>query len=173
MSALERLANLAVELGANVQPGQVVSITAEIGHEEVVRAVADSAYRAGAGYVEARIVDPYVERSRIRHAPDGALDYVPSWEIERLRAMGREQQASIKITGPGAPGLLDDLDPARVARASVGTSPEWRKVELLINWTVVPSPTVAWAQALRPELAAERALAELWNDITTGLGPQR
>ncbi len=166
MDAAERLASLAVVLGANVQPGQVVSITAELGHEDVVRAVADAAYLAGARYVELRVSDPHVERSRIRHAAAGTLDHVPAWEIERIRAMGRDGNASIKITGPSAPGLFDDLDPRRVARASLPLSPEWRKVELLVNWTVVPSPTIGWALALRPELPAERAIAELWDDIT-------
>lgn len=45
---VERLAALAVGFGANVQPGQRVEVRAEVGHEDVVRAVADAAYRAGA-----------------------------------------------------------------------------------------------------------------------------
>jgi len=167
MDVVERLASLAVEFGANVQPGQVLEVKAEIGHENVVRAVADAAYRAGASYVDMRVIDPYVDRSRVRHGSEDALDHVPSWEVERIRTMGREGHASIKVTGPSAPGLFDDLDPSRVARASLSSlSPEWRKVELLVNWTVVPSPTVGWAQALQPELPAARAVAELWNDIT-------
>ena len=36
----ERLAELAVGIGANVQPGQIVSVSADIGLEEVVREVA-------------------------------------------------------------------------------------------------------------------------------------
>jgi len=166
MDVVERLASLAVGFGANVQPGQVVEVKAEIGHEDVVRAVADAAYRAGASYVDLRVIDPYVDRGRVRYGSEDALDYVPSWEVERIRAMGREGHASIKVTGPSAPGLFDDLDPSRVARASLSLSPEWRKVELLVNWTVVPSPTVGWARALRPELPDDRAVAELWNDIT-------
>lgn len=89
-----------------------------------------------------------------------------------MRAMGREHHASIKITGPGAPGLFDDLDPSRVARASMSLSPEWHKIEPLVNWTVVPSPPIGWARAraLGPGLSAEQAVPELWNDITTSAG---
>jgi len=67
---LERLAGLAVH-GANVQPGQVLMITAEIGNEDVARAVAAAGYRRGAKFVDVDYFDPYVKRARIEHAdPD-------------------------------------------------------------------------------------------------------
>ena len=46
---LDRLAELAVGFGANVQPGQIVCVHSEIGREELSRAVAAHAYRAGTG----------------------------------------------------------------------------------------------------------------------------
>ncbi len=48
MVELERLAQLAVEVGANVQPGQVVMVSGEVGHLDTVRAVAEAAYQRGA-----------------------------------------------------------------------------------------------------------------------------
>ena len=48
---VQRLAELAVGLGANVQAGQVLGITATLGQEELVRAIARSAYERGALYV--------------------------------------------------------------------------------------------------------------------------
>ena len=48
MDELERLAEVAVVVGANVQPGQVVRVTAEVEQVAVVQAVADAAYRHGA-----------------------------------------------------------------------------------------------------------------------------
>src|SRR5262245_8519787 len=56
--SLERLADLAVGPGANVQSGQVVSIGAELGQEELARAVAAAAYRRGARFVDVRYFDP-------------------------------------------------------------------------------------------------------------------
>ncbi|HWK27634.1 MAG TPA: hypothetical protein VNS09_13785 [Solirubrobacter sp.] len=38
---------------------------------------------------------------------------------------------------------------------SLPAIPQWREVELLVNWTVIPFPTPAWAKALRPELSVE------------------
>ena len=49
---VRRLAELAVRLGANVQPGQVVGVSSEPGKEIVARAVAQAAYQAGARFVD-------------------------------------------------------------------------------------------------------------------------
>ena len=48
---LERYAELAVRVGANVQPGQEVFVHGLVEHAELVRALTRQAYRAGASYV--------------------------------------------------------------------------------------------------------------------------
>ncbi|MBJ7243548.1 MAG: aminopeptidase, partial [Solirubrobacteraceae bacterium] len=58
---LERFADLMVGFGANVQKGQIVAIGAEIGKEEVARALAASAYRHGARFVDVGYFDPHVK----------------------------------------------------------------------------------------------------------------
>ncbi|HEY5317054.1 MAG TPA: aminopeptidase [Solirubrobacteraceae bacterium] len=165
MDVVRRLAELAVGVGANVQAGQVVRVSGEIGHLETVRAVAEEAYRRGAQFVDVRVIDPYVQRARIISGPKASLGYVPGWEVERVRELAELSGASIKVTGPTEPGLFDDLDPALVARASTGPSAEWHAIELLVNWTVVPAATSGWANRLRPELPAGQALDALWADL--------
>ena len=54
---LRPLAELIVRLGANVQPGQIVAVGANIGQEELARAVAASAYRRGARFVDVTYFD--------------------------------------------------------------------------------------------------------------------
>jgi aminopeptidase len=48
----ERLATVAVAFAANVQRGQIVYLQGEIGHEEILRAIAAEAYRSGAKFVD-------------------------------------------------------------------------------------------------------------------------
>ena len=114
---LERLADLAINFGSNVQPGQIVAIGAEPGQEPIARAVAESAYKAGAKYVEVSYFDPYVKQARIRHAAEDTLDFVPPWLGERVLELGRQHAARIGLSGLVNPGLFDDLDPARLAPA--------------------------------------------------------
>ena len=116
-ATLARFAELAVDFGANLQPGQIVSLSGAPGKERLVRAIAERAYEKGAKFVDLAWFDPWLKRSRIAHAADDTLEYVPPWYGERILAIGRERGAAITLSGPVAPGLLDDLDPVRSGRA--------------------------------------------------------
>ena len=164
---LERLAELAVGFAANVQPGQIVGVGADLGQEELARAVAAAAYRRGARFVDVRYFDPYVKRARIEHAPEETLDFVPSWYGERVLALARERGASISLTGTTAPGSLDGLDAERAGRDQLPFLKEILTVvsERTLNWTVVPCPTASWAELVHPDLDEHAALDRLWEEV--------
>jgi aminopeptidase len=164
---LARLADLAVTVGANVQPGQIVGVTAEYGHHELVRALAESAYAHGARFVDVWYVDPYVKRARIELADADTLDFVPPWYGERLLALGEQRGANIAVRGTTAPGVLDGLDPARAGRDQLPRIAETNVIvnERTVNWTIVSFPTVPWAKLCHPELDDDAALARLWEEV--------
>src|SRR3954451_9320510 len=166
-ATIERLADLTIGFAANVQRGQIVAIGAELGKEEMVRALAASAYRHGAKFVDPVYFDMHVKRARILHAEDDTLGFVPSWYGERALELGRQRCARIGIAGPATPGLLDDLDPARAGRDQLPFLKETGVLvnEATTNWTIVPFPTAAWAQQVHPELAPEDALRRLGEEI--------
>ena len=163
----QRLAELAVRVGANVQPGQIVSVMCEPGKESLTRAVAEQAYRAGARFVDVQWFDPWVKRARIAHAPEDTLEFVPSWIGERMLQLGEQRCARVGLSGPTAPGILDGLDPVRAGRDRLPAIRE--SVQVLdartTNWTVVPAPNPAWAALVHPDLDPEAALARLWEQI--------
>jgi aminopeptidase len=166
-SKLGRLADLAVTLGANVQPGQIVTVGADHGQFELARAIADCAYRRGASFVDVQYFDPYVKRARIAHAPDDTLDFVPSWYSYRMLALGTERAARISLSGPTVTGLLDDLDLDRAGRDQLPFVKEILYVinDRTTNWTVVPCPSQAWASLAYPGLAGDDALDRLWQEV--------
>jgi aminopeptidase len=166
-ATIDRLADLLVGFGANVQPGQIVAVGCAPGKEYLVRAIAASAYRHGARFVDVSWFDPWVKRARIEHAPEDTLDFVPAWYGERILALGRERAAQIALTGPVEPGLLADLDPVRAGRDRL---PSIKESGLVVNertttWSVGPCPTPAWAQLVHPDLEPEAALARLWEQV--------
>jgi len=163
----ERLADLAVDVGANVQPGQIVTIAADLGTEDAVREIAARAYRRGARFVDVTYFDPRVKRARIEHADDGTLEFVPSWYGERVRELGRCRAARIVVTSPSDPGALDGLDPVRLGRDQLPAVAEWMEVlsERTVNWTIVPYPTPGWANLVHPELDPAAALERLNAEI--------
>lgn len=165
--AVRRLAELIVRFGANVQPGQVVGVGAEPGKEPLARAVAAAAYAAGAKFVDVAYFDLHVKRARIEHAPEDTLEYVPPWYGERLTQISELHGARIGLTGPVAPGLLDDLDPQRVAKDQLPFLKETIEVvnARTTNWCAAPCPTPAWAELVFPDLEPDAALDRLWEEI--------
>jgi aminopeptidase len=166
-ATLERFADLVVTFAANVQPGQIVAIGAEPGKEPLARALAASAYRAGAKFVDVAYFDLQVKRARLMYAADDTLDFVPSWYGERLLELGRQRCARIGLTGPAMPGLLDDLDPARTGRDQLPALKEGAKVvnDRTTNWTAVPCPTVPWARLVHPDLDEDDAFDKLVEQV--------
>ncbi len=164
---LAALAELAVGFAANVQPGQVFAIGAEIGKQDLVRALADSAYRHGAQFVDVSWFDPHVKRSRVLHADPDSLGYVPPWIGQRVLALGDHHAARIGLTGPVEPHLYDDLDPTLVGRDQLPFVAENGKVvsERTTNWTAIPCPTPGWAELCFPEMDPEAALERLWHEV--------
>ena len=138
-----RLADLAVDLGANVQPGQIVTVSAEIGLEEFTREIVVRAYQRGAKFVDVTYYDPQVKRARIEHAGGDTLEFVPSWYGERVRELGRSHCARVVVAAPSDPNALQGLDPERLGRDQLPALPEWMEVlsDRTVNWTIVPAPT--------------------------------
>lgn len=163
---ISAMARLAVGVGANVEPGQVVVVNAKLGQEPLARAITAAAYDAGAHQVEVNYGDPFVQRARLERAPEEALGTVLPWVRERPLRLAELQGALISLSGPVAPGLLDDVDPERVGRDTVALR---EAMEVLarrsLNWTIVPGPNPAWARLVHPELDEALALDSLWREI--------
>ncbi len=166
-ATLERFADLVIGFGANVQPDQIVAVTCEPGKEYLVRALAASAYRHGARFVDVGWFDPHIKRARIEHAKPETLDFVPPWYGERILALGDAHAARIGLSGPSAPGVLSDLDPVLVGKDRLPTVKEGIKVvnDRTTNWTIAPCPTPAWAALVFPDLEPAEALARLERDL--------
>jgi len=170
-ATLARFADLVVGFGANVQPDQIVGIGCEPGKEYLVRALAASAYRQGAKFVDVGWFDPHVKRARVQHARPETLDFVPSWYGERVLAFGDQRGARVALSGPSAPGLLSDLDPALVGKDRLPTVKEGIKVvnDRTTNWTICPCPTPAWAELVFPDLGEVERLERLERELLHGL----
>jgi aminopeptidase len=165
--AVERLAKLAVDFGANVQPGQIVAIEAETGMEPVVRAVAERAYERGARFVDPTYFDPYVKKARLQHAPDETLEFVPEWYGRRMLQLGEVHAARIIFVPRVSPGILNGVDPKRAGRDQLPDLQERLEIinKRLVNWTILPFPTPSWAHIVFPDLDGEAALERLTEQL--------
>ena len=164
---LERYADLLVNFGANVQPGQILDIGSGLGKEELTRAITASAYKRGAKFVDVYYWDAHLKRERVLYAADEVLDFVPPWYGERTLQLGEERAATISLSGPVEPHLYDDLDPERLGRDVFPRVKEWTTVinERTVNWCVAPGPSTKWAQLVHPGLEPDAALEKLWEQV--------
>ncbi|HZG36503.1 MAG TPA: aminopeptidase [Gaiellaceae bacterium] len=161
-----RLADLLVGFGANLQPGQILAVTAHLGMEEMARELARAGYLRGAKYVDVFWWDQLVKRARLEHADEATLDFVPPWIGQRLRWLSEERAARVSLAGTSAAAFAE-LDPARTGRdilpyvAEVGEIVNARTT----NWTAAPYPNAEWAARVHPELPPDEALDRLWDEI--------
>src|SRR5664279_1045913 len=115
-NVLERYADLIVSVGANVQPGQVLTIEALPEAQPLVAELARAAYGRGARFVDVQYFDAKLKRIRAELAPDDSLDWVPPWLGQRIVGLGELDAARIVLVPLVPPGLLDGVDPARAGR---------------------------------------------------------
>ncbi|MFO8125800.1 aminopeptidase [Yoonia sp.] len=166
---LDRLAEVAVRTGVNLQPGQDLVITAPMAALDLVRRITVYAYKAGAGIVTPFFHDDAITLARYEHAPDESFDRAPAWFYEGMAAAFKGGAARMAITGDD-PMLLAEQDPAKVARLSKATSIAAKPamnpiVGFEVNWNIVAYPSAGWAARVYPDLPIEEAQGQLMDAI--------
>ncbi|MEL6837853.1 MAG: aminopeptidase [Pseudomonadota bacterium] len=166
---LDRLAEVAVRTGVNLQPGQDLIVTAPMAALDLVRRITVHAYKAGAGIVTPFFSDDAITLARFENAPDASFDRAPNWLFEGMAAAFKSGAARMAITGDD-PMLLADQDPAKVARVSkanaIASKPAMDPiVGFEVNWNIVAYPGAAWAARVYPDLPVEEAQGRLMDAI--------
>ncbi|MBN9677738.1 aminopeptidase [Salipiger bermudensis] len=166
---VQRLADVAVRTGLNLQPGQELVLTAPIDAAPLVRAVAAAAYEAGASLVTPIFADPGVSLARYGKAGDESFDTAAGWLYEGMAEAFKRGAARMAIVGED-PMLLAEQDAAKVSRAGKANSaaykPALEKIaNFEINWSICAWPGQAWAQRMFPDLAPSEAQAKLAEAI--------
>ncbi len=163
---LRRYAELAVRVGANVQPGQDVVVTCLVEHAEIAREIAREAYRAGASHVIVLYGDLHLRRAAIELGPEAELGWSPPYLLDWYKRWGEENPAIVALTGNPNPDLLADLDAALVGKSEPKElrAASLEQVEARnINWTIVSAPNEGWAR----QVFGEPDLERLWDAVAT------
>jgi aminopeptidase len=164
---LARYADAIVRASLQIEAGDSLVVQGEPEHRELVVAVAESAYRAGARFVDAVTIDSLVLRARLLHGSDEALGTVTPWALRRYRELAGPKGALALIAGEGDEGYFDGIAPERIATDFAGRAKQLAffqraQLNLRARWTIAGWPTNLWAGKVYPELeplAAKRRLA--------------
>ena len=166
---LDRLAEVAVKVGLQLQAGQDLLVTAPTVALPLVRRIAEHAYKAGAGLVTPIFSDEAITLSRYRFGHDHSFDRAASWLYDGMSKAFAANTARLAIVGDD-PMLLSGQDPAKVARASKANSiaykPALEKIVTFdINWNIVSYPSPSWAKQVFPDDEEDVAVAKLADAI--------
>jgi aminopeptidase len=162
MDRLDRYAELVIRVGANVQPGQTVFVTALVEHAPLARALGRAGYAAGARVVDVRYVDNHLKRSMIEHAADETLTESPPWLLARSESL--DGAALVMITGDPDPELFADLNQERVGKTRPVDAMKRQlraQNERTVNWTIAAFPTEGQAAQVFGEPDTDR----LWESV--------
>ncbi|MDQ0188531.1 aminopeptidase [Alicyclobacillus cycloheptanicus] len=166
---LASYAEVTVNLGLNIQKGQVLVIDAPILSADFVRIVAEKAYDAGAKHVEVNWHDAFLGKTRLLRSSIEALSEYPSWRVESYMRMAQEGAAFLTVHAP-QPKLLQDVPTERITastRAARQALSEYQKMRqsFRVAWSIVNYPTLEWAEQVYPDAAPKERLERLWTAI--------
>jgi len=166
---LDRLAEIAVKIGVNVQKGQELIINAPVDARALVQRIAAHAYDAGASLVVPMFADDVIQRARYIHADDDSFDFAPAWLYEGIAKSLGDGAAMLSVTGAD-PMLLAGCDAGRIGRAQRAAAAAMKPMRALIsgfatNWSILSFATPGWAASVFPDEAPDAAVAKLWDAI--------
>ncbi|UXN62185.1 aminopeptidase [Phyllobacterium zundukense] len=166
---LDRLAEVAIKIGLQLQPGQDLLITAPLAAVPLVRRITEHAYKAGAGLVTSLYSDEEATLMRYRNAPDESFDRATGWLFEGMAKAFSANTARLAVAGDN-PMLLSSEDPEKVSRANRAQSrayqPALEKItNFEVNWNIVSYPNPSWAKQVFPDQDPEVAITMLADAI--------
>ena len=99
MIKLEKLAEVAVKVGLDLQPGQDLVITAPLAAAPLARFITKHAYLAGGGLVTTFYSDEVATLMRYAHASDDNFDKASSWLYKGMAEAYANGAARLAIAG--------------------------------------------------------------------------
>jgi len=166
---LANYAELAVKVGVNIQPNQILFISASTDAVEFVRLVTRVAYDEGARQVIVDFSDDVVSRLRFEKAPEDSFSEFPEWKVMEREQLAAKGAAFMSIVSQ-SPDLLQGIDPSRIgdSQKASGLALDNFRQEMQadkFSWTVIATPSKAWAAKVFPQLPEVEQVQALWDAI--------
>ncbi len=166
---LDKLAEVAIKVGLQLQKGQDLVLTAPLVAVPLVRLITAHAYKAGASTVTTFYSDEETTLARYRHGHDESFDRAPNWLYDGMARAYENGAARLAIAGDN-PLLLSQEDPAKVGRANKATSIAYKPAlehisNFDINWNICSYPNPSWAKLVFPDMPIEEAVRKLADAI--------
>jgi leucyl aminopeptidase (aminopeptidase T) len=165
---LESYAELIVRVGANIQKGQDVVISAELDQPEFVEMLVEQCYLAGAAEVRVEWTHQPLRLKHVKYQTVERLGEIKDWEKQKLLHRAETLPAMIYIESADPSGL-DGLDQEKWGKS---VQMRWKVIKPIrdsmenkYQWVIAAVPGKAWAKKVFPALDEAEAVEKLWEAI--------
>ncbi|MBR2926703.1 MAG: aminopeptidase [Clostridia bacterium] len=167
-SILRNYARLIATMGAKVQKGQDVIITAALDQPEFVTMVAEECYRLGARHVRVDWSHQPLAKLTQKKCSVTTLSKVEDWEKARWEHYCDTLPVRIYLESDDPDGLKG-VNQAKISKASQARykviKPYRERMENRYQWCIAAVPGPAWAKKVFPGLSRRQAMEKLWEAI--------
>jgi len=165
---LEAYANLIVQRGVALSPGQIVMLAAPVEAYEFARRVQRVCYEQGAKDVIVRWGDNEGGVLRLRNASLETLTDIPQWLADSYNEYAHEDVVFIALDTEFPPPA--GLDPNKVSQSRIArmraTEPFTQaRMKAIVRWNISSVATTEWASMIYPDLPPDEGLEALWHDV--------
>ena len=165
----DKLAELVVKKGVNVQKDQPVVISAFVQDAEFVKKVAKHAYEAGARYVSVEWHDEDLTRMSYQYETAEVLSEIPQWLYDRTKYQQDGGACYIAIISE-TPGAMADVDSEKLNLANKAYHAKMAdlmsyRMNNIGQWCALGLPSAGWAKKVFPDLSEEEAFEKLGDAI--------
>lgn len=168
VNKLKGYAELIVRVGANIQKGQDVVISAELDQPEFIEMIVEECYKAGAAEVRVEWTHQPLKLLHVQYQSVERLGSVVGWEKQRLLYRAETLPAMIYLESADPSGL-DTLDQEKWGKS---VQMRWGVIKPIrddmenkYQWCIAAVPGKKWAKKVFPELDDTEAVEKLWEAI--------
>ena len=167
-TVLREYAKLIAKVGANVQKGQEVFITAELDQPEFVAMLVDECYKLKAKKVVVDWSYQPLTKLHVRYRSLKTLSTLDNYEEARWQHYVDTIPCRIYLISEDPDGLRG-VNQEKMAKAQQAKYPIVKgyrdQIENKYQWCIAAVPGEKWAKKLFPELRASQAVEKLWDAI--------
>ena len=166
---LEKLAELAVKVGANDQKEQLVAINSSKDISQNLSCIYTRRQPDGAKKVYVNWRDEYVSKYGLINRSEESLKEVPEYLVDRYKHFIKEKGCAISIVSP-IPDLNKDVPSNKLQVSGLAFSEALtfyydHMMSSKSQWSIIAAPNKIWAEKVFPSLKGDEAVNKLWNAI--------
>ncbi|MCH5153210.1 MAG: aminopeptidase [Clostridiales bacterium] len=167
---MEKFAELAVLVGANMQKNQEVVIRTDVQCKDFAHLIAEKAYKFGAKRVHIQWRDEVLDRLNMLHAGKASLVKTPDIALPSQNKYFIKNKVCLIAISAEDPNKYKGCDPDKIAAAQLARlKVEKKRMEATMSnylrWTIVSIPTTAWAKQVFPDVDPQVAVDKMWDAI--------